>query len=59
MTGVQTCALPISGRHTQYEKFYAGPGFVMNSYSQLTAPWKDWTERVDELLASYDAPSAG
>ena len=31
----------------------------MNSYSHLTAPWKDWTERVDELLASYDAPSAG
>ena len=48
-----------AGRHMQYEKFYAGPGFVMNSYSQLTAPWKDWTERVDELLASYDAPSAG
>jgi len=22
-----------AGRHTQYEKFYAGPGFVMNSYS--------------------------
>ena len=22
-----------AGRHMQYEKFYAGPGFVMNSYS--------------------------
>ena len=24
-----------AGRHMQYEKFYAGPGFVMNSYSHL------------------------
>src|SRR5262249_42856815 len=24
-----------AGRHLQYEKFYAGPGFVMNSYSYL------------------------
>ena len=24
-----------AGRHMQYEKFYAGPGFVMNSYSYL------------------------
>ena len=36
-----------AGRHMQYEKFYAGPSFVMNSYSYLTGPWKDWTERVD------------
>jgi hypothetical protein len=32
---------------------------VMNSYSHLTAPWQDWTARVDELLASYDTPDAG
>ena len=43
-----------AGRHMQYEKFYAGPSFVMNSYSYLTGPWKDWTERVDQLMASYD-----
>jgi 4-hydroxyphenylacetate 3-monooxygenase len=42
-----------AGRHAQYEKFYAGPGFVMNSYSVMTAPWGDWTGRVEELLASY------
>ena len=40
----------------QYEKFYAGPGFVMNSYSYGTAAWDEWERRVDELLASYDAP---
>jgi 4-hydroxyphenylacetate 3-monooxygenase len=45
-----------AGRHMQYEKFYAGPGFVMNSYSYLAAPWQDWTGQVDELMASYDAP---
>jgi 4-hydroxyphenylacetate 3-monooxygenase len=42
----------------QYEKFYAGPGFVMNSYSYLAGPWKEWTGLVDELMASYDAPTA-
>jgi 4-hydroxyphenylacetate 3-monooxygenase len=43
-----------AGRHMQYEKFYAGPGFVMNSYSYQTGPWQDWAARVDELLASYE-----
>ena len=46
-----------AGRHMQYEKFYAGPGFVMNSYSYGTAAWDEWEGRVDELLASYDTPS--
>jgi 4-hydroxyphenylacetate 3-monooxygenase len=43
-----------AGRHSQYEKFYAGPGFVMNSYSYLTGPWQDWTAAVDDLMASYE-----
>jgi 4-hydroxyphenylacetate 3-monooxygenase len=42
----------------QYEKFYAGPGFVMNGYSYLAGPWTQWTGLVDELMASYDAPAA-
>jgi len=45
-----------AGRHMQYEKFYAGPGFVMNMYSYGTAPWKNWTGDVDALLASYETP---
>jgi 4-hydroxyphenylacetate 3-monooxygenase len=45
-----------AGRHMQYEKFYAGPAFAMNSYSYLSAPWKDWSGLVDDLMASYDAP---
>ena len=40
-----------AGRHMQYEKFYAGPGFVMNSYSYFSSPWEDWTRAVDDLLA--------
>ncbi len=43
-----------AGRHMQYEKFYAGPGFVMNGYSFLTAPWGEWTGRVAELMAGYE-----
>src|SRR5712691_9359370 len=46
-----------AGRHMQYENFYAGPGFVMNTYSFTTAPWKQWSGIVDALLASYDAPA--
>ena len=47
-----------AGRHMQYEKFYAGPGFVMNSYSYGTAPWDEWAGAVDELLASIETPVA-
>ena len=47
-----------AGRHIQYEKFYAGPSFVMNTYSYVTAPWKEWTGSVDALMASYDVPGA-
>jgi 4-hydroxyphenylacetate 3-monooxygenase len=43
-----------AGRHLQYEKFYGGPGFVMNSYSYFAGPWKKWTETVDHLMASYE-----
>jgi 4-hydroxyphenylacetate 3-monooxygenase len=47
-----------AGRHMQYEKFYAGPAFVMNSYSYGTGPWGEWSGLVDDLLASYDTPGA-
>jgi len=40
-----------AGRHMQYEKFYAGPGFVMNSYSYFSGPWDEWSGSVDALLA--------
>ena len=47
-----------AGRHMQYEKFYAGPAFVMNSYSYLTGPWQEWAGLADELMAGYAAPKS-
>ena len=47
-----------AGRHMQYEKFYAGPAFVMNSYSYGTGLWDELSALVDGLLGSYDTPGA-
>jgi 4-hydroxyphenylacetate 3-monooxygenase len=46
-----------AGRHMQYEKFYAGPAFAMNSYSYQDGHWNEWAGAVDELMASYDTPT--
>ena len=43
-----------AGRHSQYEKFYAGPGFVMNLYSFLACDWDGLDDIVTGLLDSYD-----
>ena len=48
-----------AGRHMQYEKFYAGPGFVMNLYSFLSCPWNELGEIVDGLMSSYDVEPPG
>ena len=48
-----------AGRHAQYEKFYAGPGFVMNLYSFLNCPWDELGEIVTGLLGSYDVEPPG
>ena len=46
-----------AGRHQQYEKFYAGAGFVVSDYSYRVAPWAEFDDVVDRLLAGYDVPS--
>ncbi len=47
-----------AGRHAQYEKFYAGPGFVMDGYSYLAGD-RDGPDRiVTGLLDSYDCDAA-
>ena len=46
-----------AGRHIQYEKFYAGPGFVVTNYSYLNAPWDELDGIVDNILDSYDVPN--
>lgn len=47
-----------AGRHMQYERFYAGPSFVVTNYNFLTAEWGEWEGVVDGILGSYDVPSA-
>ena len=45
-----------AGRHMQYEKFYAGPGHVMNLYSYFNCPWDELKGLVTEIMSGYDAP---
>ena len=42
-----------AGRHTQYEKFYAGPQFVNVGYSFLHCPWEAMRTLVDKQMAEY------
>ncbi|MBS41185.1 MAG: hypothetical protein CMM83_05655 [Rhodospirillales bacterium] len=42
-----------AGRHLQYERFYAGPSFVVTNYSYLNAPWDTFGGLVDDILDSY------
>ena len=43
-----------AGRHLLYEKFYAGPGFIMDLYSYQHARWDELDVIVDDLMAGYD-----
>ena len=45
-----------AGRHTQYERFYAGPQFVHAFYNFNNCPWQERTRPVDELMARMQAP---
>lgn len=45
------------GRHLQYEKFYAGPPFLVRNYNYQWAPWDRYDAIVDDLMAQYDVPS--
>ena len=47
-----------AGRHQQYEKFYAGASFIIRNHSFREAPWEHYHKVVDDLLASYDVPTA-
>ena len=44
------------GRHLQYEKFYAGPPFLVRNYNYTWAPWGTYDAIVDDLMAQYDVP---
>ena len=45
----------MAGRHAQYEKFYAGPGFIMNLYSFQMCPWQELDRIVSDIMDKYDA----
>ncbi len=42
------------GRHVQYEKFYAGPAFLVRGYSYREAPWARFDAIVASLMEPYD-----
>lgn len=48
----------MASRHTQYEMFYAGAGFVTRGHRFPSYDWGSTTAMVDELLASYPGPGA-
>jgi 4-hydroxyphenylacetate 3-monooxygenase len=43
-----------ASRHTQYEMFYSGAGFVTKGHSNRTYDWDRATSMVTRLLARYD-----
>ena len=45
-----------AGRHTQYEKFYAGASFIVRNHNYREAPWAHYHKVVDDLMAGYDVP---
>ena len=47
-----------AGRHLQYEKFYAGASFIVRNHSFREAPWAQFHQVVDDLMASYDIPQS-
>ena len=47
-----------AGRHMQYEKFYAGPKFVVDNYNYLNAPWAEWSSLVDNAMNCYHTPAS-
>jgi 4-hydroxyphenylacetate 3-monooxygenase len=47
----------LAGRHTQYERFYAGPQFVHTFYNFNNCPWEDRKRPIDDLIASMQDPA--
>ncbi len=48
-----------AGRHSQYERFYMGPAFIVREHVGRETDWPEILDFTDDLLASYDAPGTG
>jgi 4-hydroxyphenylacetate 3-monooxygenase len=48
-----------AGRHTQYERFYAGPQFVHALYNYANTPWNERKEQVEALMSAMKVPDVG
>jgi 4-hydroxyphenylacetate 3-monooxygenase len=48
----------LATRHQQYEKFFAGPPYIVRDHSFREAPWPKFHKIVDDLMASYGLPGA-
>jgi 4-hydroxyphenylacetate 3-monooxygenase len=46
----------MASRHTQYERFYAGPQFVHTFYNFNNCPWEERKAAVDALMSRMDVP---
>ncbi len=46
-----------ASRHTQYEMFYAGAGFVTKGHSFRSYDWQCSTDMVERMLDSYGSPN--
>jgi 4-hydroxyphenylacetate 3-monooxygenase len=45
-----------AGRHTQYERFYAGPQFVHAFYNFNNCPWAEHKAQVEDLMSNMRIP---
>jgi 4-hydroxyphenylacetate 3-monooxygenase len=48
-----------AGRQQQYERFYAGPPYVVRSHSYREAPWSLFGETVARVMARCQVPPSG
>jgi 4-hydroxyphenylacetate 3-monooxygenase len=45
-----------AGRHSQYERFYMGPAFIVREHVGRETDWDEILDFTDGLLASYGTP---
>jgi 4-hydroxyphenylacetate 3-monooxygenase len=46
----------LAGRHSQYERFYAGPQFVHTFYNFNNCPWDDRKRAIDDIMTGMRVP---